>query len=81
MSTKLESVNDISRTDVLVINDEEIAGPVNIEEAGKNLWHVTASFSPKDNTKDAIPLKLREIKKEISKRFQHPETLLRYRQL
>jgi uncharacterized protein (DUF342 family) len=58
-----------------------LAGSISIVEAGKNLWHVTAAFSPKYNTKDAIPLKLREIKREISRRFQHPETLLRYRQL
>jgi len=54
---------------------------INIVAADKNLWQVSTTFSPKDNSKDAIPLKLREIKQKISQRFNHPEKLLKYRHL
>ena len=54
---------------------------IDITAVDKNLWQVSTSFSPKDNNKEAIPLKLREIKQKISQQFNHPEKLLKYRHL
>jgi len=68
-------------TEVITLSNVETIGTVNIVAIGRNLWKVTTAFAIKDSTKEAIPLKLKEIKQEISRHFQHPESLLRYRQL
>jgi uncharacterized protein (DUF342 family) len=49
-----------------------------IELVGPNRWNVCTTFKPKENQRDAIPLKLRKIKGEIARRFHHPEMLLKY---
>jgi len=67
--------------EAITISNEETIGTVNIVAVGKNLWKVTTAFALKDNNKEAIPLRLNEIKREISRHFRHPENLLRYRQL